>query len=114
MLMLGTVISQLRQKVGIKMAQWYVMTLQLVMLLKIIIAHGIDLTIRTAQYTINLLVKIKQKLEPLLANFLTTVVELTKAGFILVKQTLCLIGQQLLIIVSKIRQRVFKQQNTEL
>lgn len=112
--MLGTVISQLRQKAGIKMAQWSVMTLQLVMLLKIIIARGIDLTIRIAQYTINLLVKIKQKLEPLLVSFLTTVVELTKAGFILVKQTLGLIGQQLLIIVSKIRQRVFKQQNTEL
>jgi hypothetical protein len=114
MLMLGTVISQLRQKVGIKVAQWSVMTLQLVMLLKIITARGIDLTIRIVQYIKHQFVKIKQKIEPLLVSFLTIVVALIKAGFILVKRILGLIGQQLLIIVSKIRQRVSKQQNTEL
>jgi len=84
------------------------------MLWKIIIARGTDLMIRTAQYINNQLVKIKQKLEPLLVNFLTTVVELTKAGFIRAKQLLGLIGQRLQIIVSKIRQLVSKQQNIEL
>ena len=114
MLMLGTVISQLRQKVGIKVAQWYAMTLQLVMLLKIIIARGIDLTIRIVRCIYNRVAPIVLKLGHLLVRYLIIAVGLIKAGIILALHKAGQIGQRLVTIARKIRQPASKQENTEL
>jgi hypothetical protein len=114
MLMLGTVTIHQLHKVGIKMAQWYVMTLMLLQLCKTTIVHGIDQTILTVQYISNLFVQIMLKLEHLLVHYLTTVVASIKVGIIHVLHKAGQIGQQQVTTVHQIRQPASKQENTGL
>jgi hypothetical protein len=107
--MLGTVTIHQLHKVGIKMAQWYVMTLMLLQLCKTTIVHGIDQTILTVQYISNLFVQIMLKLEHLLVHYLTTVVASIKVGIIHVLHKVGLSGQRQVITVHKIRQPALKQ-----
>jgi hypothetical protein len=106
--MLGTVTIHQLHKVGIKMAQWYVMTLMLLQLCKTTIVHGIDQTILTVQYISNLFVQIMLKLEQLLVRYLTTAEVLIKAGRIRAQLLVGQIGQLHQIIAPKTRQLVRK------
>jgi hypothetical protein len=111
MLMLGTVILHQLHKVGIKMVQWFVMILKLVMLCKTTIAHGIDQTIHTVQSISNLLVQIMLKLEHLLAHYLTTVVASIKLGTTHALHKVGQSGQQPVITVHQILQPALKLQS---
>jgi hypothetical protein len=114
MLMLGTVTIHQLHKVGIKMAQWYVMTLMLLQLCKTTIVHGIDQTILTVQYISNLLVQTVLKLEQLLVRYLITAEVLIKAGRIRAQLLIGRIGQLHQTIAPKTRQLVRKVLNTGL
>ena len=103
--MLGHVLSQLQQKVGTWMALCRAKVSQMKLLCKTIIARGIDLTIRIAQYIKHLFAKIKLSIGLCRAQLI--IVELLiRAGLLLALRTLGRIGTQLQIIAHKIHQRV--------
>ena len=103
--MLGPVIFQIRQKVGILMGQWCVKASQLKTLCKTIIVAGIDRVILIAQYIKSQYVQIKLNIKPYLALF-TNQVLLIKVGLLNVLHKVGQLGQQLLTIAHKILQRV--------
>ena len=103
--MLGPVIFQIRQKVGILMGQWCVKASQLKTLCKTIIVAGIDRVILIAQYIKSQYAQIKLNIKPYLALF-TNQVLLIKVGLLNVLHKVGQLGQQLLTIAHKILQRV--------
>ena len=103
--MLGPVLSQLRQKVGTWMDQCRVKVSQLTSLCKTIIVAGIDRGTLIAQYIKSQLVALKSNIEHLVAQ-LTRAVLLMKLGLMNVLHKVGQVGQQLLIIVRQILQRV--------
>jgi hypothetical protein len=103
--MLGTAISQIRLKVGILMAQWYVVVSQLKSLCNNIIVAGIDRVTLIAQYIKSQCVALKLSIELCLAQ-LTNQALLMKLGLMTVLHKLGQVGQQVLIIAHQIRQRV--------
>ena len=103
--MLGTVISQIRQKVGIFKDQWSAMVLTLKLLFNNIIAAGIDQMTLIVQYIKSQFVQIKLSIEHLVAKFIIAV-RLTKVGLMIVVLNLGVRGHQALTIVRQIPQRV--------
>jgi hypothetical protein len=103
--MLGTAISQIRQKVGIFQAQCSVVVSTLKKLCKTIIADGIDRGTLIVQYIKSQLVALKSNIELCLAQ-LTRAVLLMKLGLMNVLHKIGQVGQQLLITVRQILQRV--------
>ena len=103
--MLGTVISQIRQKVGTWTAQCLVMVSQLKTLCNTIIVAGIDQMTLIAQYIKSQFVQALLSIKPLLVQF-TNQVLLIKVGLMNVLHKVGLAGQQLVIIARKILQRV--------
>jgi hypothetical protein len=73
--------------------------------LKTIGAYLIDQMIRFAVFIKHLLVQTWLKIKPLLARYLTIAVLLTKAGLLIVLQTLGQLGQKLATIAHKTLQR---------
>ena len=103
--MLGTVVSQIRQKVGIFKDQWSAMVLTLKSLFNNIIAAGIDRMTLTAQYIKSQFVVLKLSIEHLVARLIIAV-RLTKVGLMIVILNLGVRGHQALTIVRQIPQRV--------
>ena len=103
--MLGTVISQIQQKVGTWTAQCLAMVSQLKTLCNIIIVAGIDQMTLIAQYIKSQFVQALLSIKPLLAQF-TNQVLLIKVGLMNVLHKVGLAGQQLVITARKILQRV--------
>ena len=103
--MLGPVLSQLRQKVGTWMDQCRVKVSQLTSLCKTIIVAGIDRMTLIAQYIKSQCVALKLNIKPYLVQ-LTNQVLLIKVGLMNVLHSLGQVGQQLLITVRQILQRV--------
>ena len=103
--MLGTVVSQIRQKVGIFKDLCIAKVLELMKLCNSIIVAGIDQMTLTAQYIKSKYAQIKLSIKPLVAQF-TNQVLLIKVGILNVAHKLGQLGQQLLIIVRQIPQRV--------
>ena len=103
--MLGHVLSQLRQKVGILMDQCRVKVFQLMSLCNNIIVAGIDRVTLTAQYIKSQFAQIKLNIKPYLALF-TNQVLLIKVGLLNVLHKVGQLGQQLLTTVRKIPQHV--------
>ena len=103
--MLGHVLSQLRQKVGILMGQCRAKVFQLMSLCNNIIVAGIDRVTLTAQYIKSQFVAIQLSIKPYLAQF-TNQVLLIKVGLLNVLHKVGQLGQQLLTIARKILQRV--------
>ena len=105
--MLGTAISQIRLKVGILMAQWYVVVSHLKKLCSNIIAVGTDRVILTAQFIKSQFVALKLNIELCLARFIIAA-RLTKVEITIALLTLGARGQQLVITVRQILQRVYQ------
>ena len=103
--MLGTAISQIRQKVGILTAQWFAVAFHLKKLCNNIIVAGIDRVILIAQYIKSQCVALKLSIELCLARF-TNQVPLMKLGLMTVLHKLGQLGQQLLTTARQILQRV--------
>ena len=103
--MLGHVISQVRQKVGILMDQCIAKVFQLKTLCSINIVAGIDRVILIAQYIMSQCVAILLNIKPYLAQFINQV-PLIKVGLMTVLHKVGQLGQQLLTIAHKILQRV--------
>ena len=103
--MLGTAISQIRQKVGILMAQWSAVVSQLKKRCSNIIAAGIDRVILIAQYIKSQCVALKWNIELCLARLITAA-RLTKVEITIALLNLGAHGQQLLTTVRQIPQRV--------
>jgi hypothetical protein len=103
--MLGTVISQIRNKVGTWKAQWSAMVLTLKSLCSNIIADGIDRMTLIVAYIKYQFVALKLSIKPYLAQF-TNQVLLIKVGLMTVLHKLGQLGQQLLTTVRQILQRV--------
>jgi hypothetical protein len=103
--MLGHVLSQIQKKVGIYKVQCGVLVLTLKSLCSNIIAAGIDLAIRIARYIKSQLVALKSSIKLCLAQLINQVL-LMKLGLMNVLQKAGQVGQQLLIIVRQIPQRV--------
>ena len=103
--MLGTAISQIRLKVGILMAQWYVVVSHLKKLCSNIIAAGIDRVTLIVQYIKSQLVALKSSIKHLVAQLINQVL-LMKLGLMNVLHKVGALGQQLLITVRQILQRV--------
>ena len=95
MLMLGPVIFQIRQKVGILMGQWFAKASQVKKLCSTIIVAGIDRVTLIAQYIKSQFAQIKLNIKPYLALF-TNQVLLIKAGLTTVLHKVGQLGQQLL------------------
>ena len=102
--MLGTVISKVRQKVGILVDQWCAKVLTLKLLCNNIIVAGIDRVTLTVLYIKSQFVQIKSNIKPYLVRF-TNQVLLIKVGLLNVLHKLGELGQQLLTIVRQILQR---------
>ena len=103
--MLGTVISQIRNKVGTWKAQWSAMVLTLKSLCSNIIADGIDRMTLIVAYIKYQFVALKLSIKPYLAQY-TNQVLLIKVGLMTVLHKLGQLGQQLLTTVRQILQRV--------
>ena len=103
--MLGHVISQVRQKVGILMDQCIVKVSQLKTLCSINIVAGIDRVILIAQYIMSQCVAILSNIKPFLARFINQVPSI-KVGLMTAIHKIGQLGQQLLTTVHKILQRV--------
>jgi len=103
--MLGPVLSQIQQKVGIFKDRCSVAVFQLKLHCNNIIVLGIDRTILIAQYIKSQFVVLKLSIEHLVAQF-TNQVPLMKLGLMNVLHKVGHFGQQLLIIARKIHQRV--------
>ena len=103
--MLGTVVSQIQQKVGTWKVLCTAKASQLKKLCNNIIAHGIDQVILTAQYTKSKLVALKLNIEHLVARSIIAA-RLTKVELMIVLLNLGAHGQHLLITVRQIPQRV--------
>ena len=103
--MLGTVIFQVRQKVGIFKDLCIAKASQLMKLCNNIIVAGIDRMILTAQYIKSQFAQVKLSIKPWLVQF-TNQVLLIKVGILNVLHKVGQLGQQLLIIVRQIPQRV--------
>ena len=103
--MLGTAISQIRQKVGILMAQWFVVVSQLKKHCNNIIVAGTDRVILIAQFIKSQFVALKLNIKPCHAQ-LTNQVLLIKVGLMNVLHKVGQVGQQLLTTVRQILQRV--------
>ena len=105
--MLGTVISSLIAKVTSFLDLCRVVVLTLKKLCSNIIAVGIDRMTLIAQYIKFQFVALKSSIKPCHAQ-LTNQVLLIKVGLMNVLHSLGQAGQQLLIIVRQILQRVYK------
>jgi hypothetical protein len=103
--MLGTAISQIRQKVGILTAQWFAVASHLKKLCNNIIVAGIDRVILIAQYIKSQCVALKWNIEHSVAQFIIAA-QLTKVEITIALLNLGQVGQQLLLIARKIPQRV--------
>ena len=103
--MLGHVLSQIQQKVGIYKARCSVLVLTLKSLCNNIIAAGIDRVILIAQYIKSQLVALKLNIELCLARLIIAA-RLTKVEITIALLNLGAHGQQLLITVRQILQRV--------
>lgn len=103
--MLGIVISQIINKVGILKDQCIAKVSQLMKLCKTIIVAGIDRVILIAQYIKSQFAQAKLSIKPLLAQF-TNQVLLIKVGLLNVLHKVGQLGQQLVITVRQIPQRV--------
>jgi len=105
--MLGTVISSLMTKVTSFLDLCLVVVSQMMTLCRTIIAVGIDRMTLIVQYIKSQCVALKLSIEPCLAQ-LTIQVPLMKLGLMNVLHSLGQVGQQLLITVRQIPQRVYK------
>ena len=103
--MLGTVISNLTAKVTLFLDLWYVKVSLMKSLWNNIIAVGIDRMTLIAQYIKSQYVALKLSIKPCHAQ-LTNQVLLIKVGLMNVLHSLGQVGQQLLITVRQILQRV--------
>jgi hypothetical protein len=103
--MLGTVISNLTAKVTSFLDLCLAVVLTLKKLCNNIIVAGIDRMILIAQYIKSQLVALKSNIKPYRALF-TNQVLLIKVGLLNVLHKVGQVGQQLLLIAHKIRQRV--------
>lgn len=102
--MLGTVISQIRQKVGTYKDLCIAKASQLMMLCKTIIVDGIDRMTLIVQYIKSKFAQIKLSIKPLAVQF-TNQVLLIKVGILNAAHKAGQLGQQLLTIVRQIPQR---------
>jgi hypothetical protein len=103
--MLGTVISSLIAKVTSFLDLCLAVVSQMMTLCRTIIAVGIDRMILIAQYIKSQYVALKLSIKPCLAQ-LTNQALLIKVGLMNVLHSLGQVGQQLLITVRQILQRV--------
>jgi hypothetical protein len=103
--MLGTVVSQILNKVGTWKVQWSAKASQLMSLCKTIIVAGIDRTILIVQYIKSQFAALKLSIKPLVVQF-TNQVLLIKVGILNVAHKVGALGQQLVTIARKILQRV--------
>jgi hypothetical protein len=103
--MLGTVISNLTAKVTSFLDLCLAVVLTLKKLCNNIIVAGIDRMILIAQYIKSQLVALKSNIKPYRALF-TNQALLIKVGLLNVLHKVGQVGQQLLLIAHKIRQRV--------
>ena len=103
--MLGPVLSQIQQKVGIYKARCSVLVLTLKSLCSNIIAAGIDRGTLIVQYIKSQLVALKLSIKLLVAQLINQVL-LMKLGLMNVLHKVGQVGQQLLITVRQILQRV--------
>ena len=103
--MLGTAISQIRQKVGIFQAQCSVVVSTLKLRCKTIIAAGIDRGTLIVQYIKSQYVALKLNIELCLAKCIIAA-RLTKVEITIALLNLGVHGQQLLTTVRQILQRV--------
>ena len=103
--MLGHVLSQLRQKVGILMGQCRAKVFQLMSLCNNIIVAGLDRMILIAQYIKSQCVATLLNIKPYLARF-TNQVPSIKVGLMTAIHKVGQLGQQLLTTAHKILQRV--------
>jgi len=102
--MLGTVISNLTAKVTSFLDLCLAVVSQMMTLYRTIIAVGIDRMTLIAQYIKSQCVALKSSIKPCLAQ-LTNQVLLIKVGLLNALHNLGQLGQQLLTIARKIRQR---------
>ena len=105
--MLGTVISSLIAKVTSFLDLCLAVVSQMMTLYRTIIAVGIDRMTLIAQYIKSQFVALKLNIELCLAQ-LTNQVPLMKLGLMNVLHKVGQVGQQLLITVRQILQRVYK------
>ena len=103
--MLGHVLSQIQQKVGILKDQCSVKAFQLKSLCNNIIVAGIDQMTLIVAYIKSQFAQLKLSIKHLVVLF-TNQVLLIKAGLMIVLHKLGQLGQQLLTIARKIHQRV--------
>jgi hypothetical protein len=103
--MLGTVISNLTAKVTSFLDLCLAVVLTLKKLCNNIIVAGIDRTTLIVQYIKSQLVALKSNIKPYRALF-TNQALLIKVGLMNALHSLGQVGQQLLLIAHKIRQRV--------
>jgi hypothetical protein len=103
--MLGHVLSQIQQKVGILKDQCSVMVLTLRLHCNNIIALGIDRMTLIVAYIKSQFAQLKLSIKHLVVQF-TNQVLLIKVGIMIVLHKLGQLGQQLLTIARKIHQRV--------
>lgn len=103
--MLGTVVSQILNKVGTWKAQWYAMVLTLKSLCNNIIAAGIDRMTLTVQYIKLQFVALKLSIKRLVAQLINRVL-LIKVGILNVLHKVGQLGQRLVTIARQILQLV--------
>ena len=103
--MLGTVVSQIRQKVGTYKDLCIAKGLELMKLCNSIIVAGIDQMTLTVQYIKSQFAQIKLSIKPLVAQF-TNRVLLIKVGLLNVLHKVGQLGQQLVTIARQTLQRV--------
>jgi len=105
--MLGTVISSLMTKVTSFLDLCLAVVSQMMTLYRTTIAVGIDRMILIAQYIKSQCVALKLSIEPCLAQLINQAL-LMKLGLMNVLHKVGQVGQQLLITVRQIPQRVYK------
>ena len=103
--MLGTVISQIRKKVGTWKDQCIAKALEFKKLCNNIIVAGIDQMTLTVQYIKSQFAQAKLSIKPLVAQF-TNQVLLIKVGLLNAVHKVGQLGQQLVTIARQILQRV--------
>ena len=103
--MLGTVVSQIRQKVGIFKDLCIAKVLELMKLCNSIIVAGIDQMTLTVQYIKSQFAQVKLSIKPWLVQF-TNQALLIKVGLLNAAHKVGQLGQQLVTIVRQIPQRV--------
>ena len=105
--MLGTVLSQIQKKAGIFKDQCSAMVLHLKLHYNNIIVDGIDRMTLIVAYIKSQFVALKLSIKPCLVQ-LTNQVLLIKVEVMIVLHKVGQLGQQLLITVRQILQRVYK------